>query len=277
MSTVMKGAAAAVVALLAACVDGRREHVKVHEMLDKYDGIEAGADMEDTLKDLYDTFSTRSSGTAAQSIYNNVKRVSRSPNYGDGSSINKEGWDLLMTQVLQPKAGLETTALNEAWLYLSESGKLTAHMAAQKISSGQMPKKRMDVLKSVYEKVAGGLGNQLTEDQLTCTSSPAGLISAMGGAPVNFDKFKDYYNGLGMFLASDELFELMVVNAWHHMEGKYEKINTANLRVRCYPGVKTAENGDYIALKDDCQQEGSIKQAVNEQQGTHYTECKRHE
>jgi len=268
-------AAAAVVALLAACVDGRREHVKVHEMLEKYDGIETGAELEATLKSLYDTFSTRSTGTAAQSIFNNVRRVSKSTNYGDGTNINKEGWDLLMSQVLKPEAGLEATALNEAWEYLSEHGKLTAHMAAQKISSGQMPQKRMDVLKSVYAKVAGGLSNELTEDKLTCTSSPSGLISAMGGAPVNFNKFKAYYNGLGMFLASDDHFVLMVVNAWHHMESPYDKINTVNLRMRCYKDDQD-DSGDYITLINDCQKGSgkTLETLVQEQEGTTYKVCK---
>lgn len=146
-------------------------------------------------------------------------------------------------------------------------------MAAQKISNGQMSAKRLNVLQSVYNRVGGG--QPITKAHLTCSSHPDGLIAAMGGAPVNFNKFKAYYNNLGMFLASDDHFVLMVVNAWHHMESPYDEINTVNLRMRCYKDDQD-DSGDYITLINDCQKGSgkTLETLVQEQEGTTYKVCK---
>jgi len=274
----MKAALAVACALFAACVEGRREHIQVHEATRGYPE-DVGADLAATLSKLYETFSSRTSKTAADSIVFNINRLAKNAQYGDGSKMNHDGWVLMLDQIgLAPdeNSDHEKIAMEEAWTYLSEGvGSISPFTASQKITNGKMSQAREDVLKSIFTAVTGSLSNTMVEGQLDCASSPGALIGEMGGNPVTFAKFKAYYNHLGMFLANDGQFVLMLVNAWHHMKSPYDQINTVNLRVRCYKDGAD-DTGAYIALIDDCHGE-SIEAAVEAQTGTKYERCEKHE
>merc|ERR1712176_1225457 len=146
----------------------------------------------------------------------------------------------------------------EAWVYLSDAQygdrdvknrKMDPFVAGQRIEYTHLAQARKNVLQSIYTKIAGDVQNELQESMLTCKINKASMITSLGGAPVTFAKFSEYYAGLGMFIASDEQFVLMLVNAWHHMEDGYDKVNTVNKRVMC-----TSANGDQqvVTIKDDC-------------------------
>lgn len=267
---------AIVFALLFACVEGRREQVKVHDASGNYPQ-DVGGELAETLDTLYKTFSARTNKRAADSIVFNIRRVAKRYEYGNGRTINEEGWNLMIKEIgLQPKDDLEKEAMKQAWTYLSEGvGSLDPFVASQKLTNGQMSARRINVLSSIYASLAGGTTKQLTEEQLTCSKHKATLIEAMGGAPVTFEKFKAYYNELGMFIADDGHFELMLVNAWHHMKPPYDEVNTANLRMRCYMDDLDDE-GKYLVLINDCQQ-GRLEDLVYAQTGVQYKKCLKHE
>merc|ERR1712004_506725 len=132
---------------------------------------------------------------------------------------------------------------------------------------------RIGVLKDVFESVTGDVGTPMKVGDMPCKAADKqkwfffcmhGDCEPANGnmitpEPVDFETFKLYYNSLGMFIAADEQFELMLVNAWHMMgprswkDGSYSEINTVNLRLRCYEEKDDIEGaGTLVTLNPDC-------------------------
>lgn len=282
----MKTALAVSFALFAACVDGRRENIKVHEAEQQSKGAYTAEQLKtlaETLDEIHDVFEARAkkynpSKTAADSLVFNCKRRAKDAQYGTGNKIYKEGWDLILKEVgLVPDSGLqglEKTAMEEAWKYLAGQQTLVdCWDISADVTYNKMSAARVQVLEAIYEHVAGGVDQALTADKLTCSKDPDSLLKAMGGSPINFDEFKRYYNKLGMMIANDGQFVLMLVNAWHFMEGNYAEINTVNLRVRCYVNEED-DVGEYLAIIDDCQR-GRPVDLIKAQTGKDYYKCEK--
>lgn len=278
----MQKGLAVVLLLIAETADGRRESIQVHEAAASEWSLATvkAQGAEEALEAMYTTFGARvKDGTPATSIVNNVARIAKSTELGDGRLMNHAGWVVLLSRVgLTPEGDLAEQAMKEAWIYLSdapygdsnvENRKMDPFVAGQRIEYTHLAEARKKVLQSIYKKVAGNLQTVLEEAMLTCKINKASMITSMGGAPVTFAKFSEYYAGLGMFIASDDQFVLMLVNAWHHMEDGYDAVNTVNKRVMC-----TTSDGAQrvVTIKDDCQGHNWLEIA-KAQEGVDFESC----
>jgi len=138
---------------------------------------------------------------------------------------------------------------------------MSQHDMAQKLTFGKVSPARTAVLKDVFVRMTGSTSTPFKKGDMPCKElKKQGFFIACihgnceGGdeSPVSWDEFQQYYNSLGMYIESDKHFELMVVNAWHMYDGKYENVNTVNQRMRCYTAGDKSNEWVTLDEKHDC-------------------------
>jgi len=270
---------AAVVLLSAGAVDGRRENIAVHNEMDKWSV--PNENLEPTIARIYNTFKKRAliakaqgvgDATVARSLIMHFKAAARFSDAQQGCSkgVNRVGFQYMLDNAARfeafPTDSVFTKGCDELFNYLSNTGTKDGcitdeHHLAAFLTYGHVSDARTAVLKDVFESLTGSVSTPLEVGMMPCkTVEKQGMFfSCIHGdcetedeSPVSFDEFKLYYNWLGMFIVEDAQFTLMLVNAWHMM-GKYEGVNTVNMRMRCYKSGQDQEGeGKLITLDPDC-------------------------
>merc|ERR1719412_1370781 len=167
---------------------------------------------------------------------------------GNSKGITKAGWDWLLTsssnflkkpeyakneELAEPanyQAGCD--ALFEFLKTDTNGGPciMSQHDMAQKLTYGNVSPARTAVLKDVFVRMTKSTSTPFKKGDMPCKEfkKQGFFISCIHGncegkdeSPVSWDEFQQYYNSLGMYMENDDLFILMVVNAWHMYDGKY--------------------------------------------------------
>jgi len=286
--------AAVAVVFLAGTVSGRREHIQIHTGVKGWDI--PGEEFEATIAKIWATFVKRAQivresssfkgggYTAAESMYNMFGKVEKFSEYttapcSQRGKVNKAGFDKMYDMASrwekQVPDEIFKQGFNELYAHIKDAnGCVDKTVTTNQLSARMMSAARIGVLKDAFELVTESVGTPMELGKMPCKDpemqkwfffcmhgdcEPANGNQITPEA-VTFEEFKLYYNSLGMFIASDEQFELMVVNAWHMMGprswekgGSYSEVNTVNVAMRCYEDTDDIEGkGTYVVLKSDC-------------------------
>jgi len=275
----------AAVVFLAGHALGRREHIQVHSASTGWEI--PGEEFEETIAKIWATFVKRAAIVREQtskaytpaesmlSLFNAVERRSEykeAPCNGAGK-VTKEGFEQMYTLASAWEKFVPTPQFKQSFdelfalISINDGKCVDKHVATNMLSARHMSDQRVAVLKDVFESVTGSVGTAMKVGDMPCKAADMqkwffycmhGDCDEKNPAPVDFNTFKLYYNGLGMFISSDDQFELMLVNAWHMMGdrsfgGTYEDINTVNLVMRCYEENQDTEGeGTRVVLNPDC-------------------------
>jgi len=277
---------AAVVLLLTGAVNGRRENIAVHSDLGKWSMPPEQLDA--TIANIYQVFEQRAKIAGASkntdytvaasmcAVFRATERFSEAKE-GCSKGINRKGLDMLITLASKftghDQDEVFKQGVDELFVFLSDTHKSTGCIQSEyemsnALTAGRVSAARTEVLKDVFVSVTGDVGTPLEKGMMPCKEfeKQGMFLSCVHGdcetkdeTPVSFDEFKLYYNMLGMFIADDQQFQLMLVNAWHMIDAadqkdKYRGVNTVNLYLRCYTQDEVENGGDgtWLPLNPDC-------------------------
>lgn len=259
---------------------GRREQIQVHSTAKGWEL--PGSEFEEMIAKIYATFVKRAAIVREQtgkpytpaesmmSLFTNVERnkaeYNVAPCNGNGK-INEAGFQKMYERASAWEKFVPTAefqkSFSEFFAQVSDAnGCIDKFLTTNLLSVGHMSAHRIAVLKDVFESVTGDVGTPMKVGDLPCKAANMqkwffycmhGDCEKIDASPVDFNTFKLYYNGLGMFISSDDQFELMLVNAWRMMGdrslgGSYSSINTVNLRMRCYEDDDFQQEGTLVTL-----------------------------
>jgi len=257
---------------------GRREQIQVHHASQGWEI--PGSEFEETIAMIWATFVKRAAIVREQrgnaytpaesmlSLFNAVERFSEykaTPCNGAGK-VNKAGFQKMYElasawEKFVPTATFQQS-FEELFHLISEGECVDKHLATNMLSVRHMSAQRVSVLKDVFESITGSVSKAMKVGDMPCKAADKqkfffycmhGDCEKKDASPVDFNTFKLYYNGLGMFISSDDQFELMLVNAWRMMGdrsfgGSYASINTVNKVMRCYEDDDFQQAGTLVTL-----------------------------